>query len=124
MEEAGFFVHNEIDIQADPEVVWNLLIRAEEWPQWYVGMSNVKVQTATDGVLHDASIVSFNAVLMAWYGVNFVLGTGLHSYGFGSGGSDLLIASVVGFDLLLVLTTVARHSGWLKRQALTPADNL
>ncbi|MEM6437689.1 MAG: cytochrome c biogenesis protein CcsA [Cyanobacteria bacterium P01_D01_bin.115] len=74
--------------------------------------------------VHIASIVSFNAVLMAWYGVNFVLGTGLHSYGFGSGGSDLLIASVVGFDLLLVLTTVARHSGWLKRQALTPADNL
>src|SRR5262249_18456561 len=25
-------------------------------------------------------------VLMAWYGVNFILGTGLHSYGFGSGG--------------------------------------
>ena len=74
--------------------------------------------------VHIASIVSFNAVLMAWYGVNFVLGTGLHSYGFGSGGSDLLIAGVVGFDLLLVLTTVARHSGWLKRQALTPADNL
>ena len=74
--------------------------------------------------VHIASIVSFNAVLMAWYGVNFVLGTGLHSYGFGSGGSDLLIASVVGLDLLLVLITVARHSGWLKRQALTPADNL
>ena len=25
-----------------------------------------------------ATVVSFNAVLMAWYGVNFVLGTGLH----------------------------------------------
>jgi len=23
---------------------------------------------------------------MAWYGVNFVLGAGLHSYGFGGGG--------------------------------------
>ena len=74
--------------------------------------------------VHIASIVSFNAVLMAWYGVNFVLGTGLHSYGFGSGGSDLLIASVVGLDLLLVLITMARHYGWLKRQPLTPADNL
>jgi cytochrome c-type biogenesis protein CcsB len=32
------------------------------------------------------SIVAFLGVLMAWYGVNFVLGTGLHSYGFGAGG--------------------------------------
>ncbi|MDA0674487.1 MAG: cytochrome c biogenesis protein CcsA [Cyanobacteria bacterium] len=65
--------------------------------------------------IHVASIVSFNAVLMAWYGVNFVLGTGLHSYGFGTGGSEWLIASVVGTDLLLVVVTAARHYGWLKR---------
>ena len=61
-----------------------------------------------------ASVVSFNGVLMAWYGVNFVLGTGLHSYGFGTGGSELAIASVVGLDLLFVLVTAARHKGWLR----------
>lgn len=60
-----------------------------------------------------ASVVSFNAVLMAWYGVNFVLGTGLHSYGFGTGGSELMIATVVGLDLLFVLAAVVRHQGWL-----------
>ncbi|MBE9076577.1 cytochrome c biogenesis protein CcsA [Romeria aff. gracilis LEGE 07310] len=60
-----------------------------------------------------ASVVAFNAVLMAWYGVNFVLGTGLHSYGFGTGGSELVIASVVGLDLLFVLITAARYQGWL-----------
>ncbi|MEI7720454.1 MAG: cytochrome C biogenesis protein, partial [Verrucomicrobiota bacterium] len=32
------------------------------------------------------SIGSFLTILMAWYGVNFVLGKGLHSYGFGDGG--------------------------------------
>ena len=32
------------------------------------------------------SLLGYLLVLMAWYGVNFVLGTGLHSYGFGSGG--------------------------------------
>jgi cytochrome c-type biogenesis protein CcsB len=32
------------------------------------------------------SVVGFLCVLMAWYGVNFVLSKGLHSYGFGSGG--------------------------------------
>ena len=28
---------------------------------------------------------------MAWYGVNFVLGTGLHSYGFGQGGVEYVL---------------------------------
>ncbi len=32
------------------------------------------------------AILCFQSVIMAWYGVNFVLGVGLHSYGFGSGG--------------------------------------
>lgn len=56
-----------------------------------------------------ASVLAFNAVLMAWYGVNFVLGTGLHSYGFGTGGSELLIASIVGLDTLFVLATILRY---------------
>lgn len=59
-----------------------------------------------------ASVVAFNAVLMAWYGVNFVLGTGLHSYGFGTGGSELMIAGIVGLDLLFVLIAAIRHQGW------------
>lgn len=32
------------------------------------------------------TVFAFLAVVMAWYGVNFVLGAGLHSYGFGGGG--------------------------------------
>mgnify|MGYP000341588397 CR=1 FL=1 len=56
-----------------------------------------------------ASVLSFNAVLMAWYGVNFVLGTGLHSYGFSTGGSELLIGSIVGLDTLFVLATMLHY---------------
>lgn len=63
-----------------------------------------------------ASVVAFNAVLMAWYGVNFVLGTGLHSYGFGTGGSEWAIAAVVGADLLFVLAATARYKGWFTRE--------
>ena len=55
-----------------------------------------------------ASVVSFNAVLMAWYGVNFVLGQGLHSYGFGTGGSTVIVA-LLGLDLLTVAATVIRY---------------
>ncbi|MEO1523201.1 MAG: cytochrome c biogenesis protein CcsA [Cyanobacteria bacterium J06633_2] len=58
------------------------------------------------------SVVSFNAVLMAWYGVNFELGTGLHSYGFGTGGSELIVGAFVGLDLLFVLVAAIRYKRW------------
>ncbi len=54
------------------------------------------------------SILGFLSVLMAWYGVNFVLGTGLHSYGFGTGGFQYMIAAVT-LDLLFVVFAVARN---------------
>jgi len=62
-----------------------------------------------------ASVAAFNAVLMAWYGVNFVLGTGLHSYGFGTGGSEWMLASVIGADMLFVLAATARYKGWFSK---------
>ena len=37
------------------------------------------------------SVICFLSVLMAWYGVNFVLGVGLHSYGFSSGGTATML---------------------------------
>lgn len=42
------------------------------------------------------AVICFNLVIMAWYGVNFVLGAGLHSYGFGAGG----VQYVGGFVIL------------------------
>ena len=45
------------------------------------------------------SIIGFQAIIFTWYGVNYILGTGFHSYGFGSGGEGyyfiLLVAEVV-----------------------------
>ena len=55
-----------------------------------------------------ASVVCFLAVLMAWYGVNFVLGKGLHSYGFGIGG-ETYVATFVILDLLFVAFTIWRY---------------
>ncbi len=54
------------------------------------------------------SVVCFLAVVMAWYGVNFVLGTGLHSYGFGVGGESYVMTAV-GLDLIYVGIAVARY---------------
>ncbi len=55
-----------------------------------------------------ASVVCFLAVLMAWYGVNFVLGKGLHSYGFGLGGETYVVSFVVA-DLLFVAFATWRY---------------
>lgn len=48
-------------------------------------------------------VSAFLGVLMAWYGVNFVLGVGLHSYGFSSGGMSYVAtycSAQLGFILL------------------------
>ena len=34
------------------------------------------------------AVLCFMLIVMTWYGVNFVLGRGLHSYGFGAGGGQ------------------------------------
>ncbi|HZS17793.1 MAG TPA: cytochrome c biogenesis protein CcsA [Candidatus Udaeobacter sp.] len=61
-----------------------------------------------------ASVVCFLAVLMAWYGVNFVLGKGLHSYGFGIGG-ETYVATFVALDLLFVAFAIWRYRSSAKR---------
>jgi cytochrome c-type biogenesis protein CcsB len=55
-----------------------------------------------------ASVVCFCAVLMTWYGVNFVLGKGLHSYGFGIGGEKYVTAFVC-IDLAYVALAAIRY---------------
>jgi cytochrome c-type biogenesis protein CcsB len=55
-----------------------------------------------------ASVVCFCAVVMTWYGVNFVLGKGLHSYGFGIGG-EKYVAGLVCADLAYVALAAVRY---------------
>ena len=47
------------------------------------------------------SALCFLTVLMAWYGVNFVLAAGLHSYGFGGGGLHYVLIVVLADVALL-----------------------
>ena len=55
------------------------------------------------------AIVAFSLVIMAWYGVNFVLGAGLHSYGFGAGGVEYVSAFVAAHLLFAVYVAVIRQ---------------
>lgn len=61
-----------------------------------------------------AGVITFNLVIMAWYGVNFVLGAGLHSYGFGAGGVEY-VALFVGLHFLFVAYSYIIH---LNRKAI------
>ena len=75
----------------DPKEVWALIallayvvILHARFTNW-IGQFGFAVWT----------VCSFLTVLMAWYGVNFVLGVGLHSYGFSAGGRGWVFGFVV-----------------------------
>jgi cytochrome c-type biogenesis protein CcsB len=65
------------------------------------------------------SLLGYLLVLMAWYGVNFVLGTGLHSYGFGSGGY-WYVGGFVAFEVFVITAALLRRRSELQKHA-TPA---
>lgn len=49
---------------------------------------------------------SFMFVLMAWFGVNYILASGLHSYGFSSGGTLLLTSLFFAQILILAISSL------------------
>ena len=53
------------------------------------------------------AVSCFALVIVAWYGVNFVLGAGLHSYGFGGGGKAFM-GSLIGAQALYVAVALWR----------------
>jgi ABC-type transport system involved in cytochrome c biogenesis permease subunit len=59
------------------------------------------------------SVLCFSSVMMAWYGVNFVLGVGLHSYGFSEGGSQEAVGLVMAAVFSLVVA-----AGWRRHRGL------
>jgi ABC-type transport system involved in cytochrome c biogenesis permease subunit len=66
-----------------------------------------------------ASVVCFLSVIMAWYGVNFVLGVGLHSYGFVEGGSQgIVLLTVVA---VLGIPGAAAWRRWLSSRQVVAA---
>jgi ABC-type transport system involved in cytochrome c biogenesis permease subunit len=66
----------------DPKEVWaliSLLVYLSILHGRFAGLFN-------NFALVFGSVFGWTMIVMSWYGVNFVLGAGLHSYGFGDGG--------------------------------------
>ncbi len=54
------------------------------------------------------SVVGATSILMAWYGVNYWLGSGLHSYGGGAGGGRYVLLCVA-LNWLLIVPPAVRY---------------
>jgi cytochrome c-type biogenesis protein CcsB len=75
----------------DPKEVWALVALLG-----YLAVLHARFAGWVDeGAFAALTAACFSLVVMAWYGVNFVLGAGLHSYGFGGGGQGYVLAAVV-----------------------------
>jgi len=62
------------------------------------------------------AVLAFFGVVMAWYGVNFILASGLHSYGFSQGGATAMGTFVV------VQGAFALLCWWRRRRNLSKAS--
>jgi len=94
----------------DPKEVWALIIILA-----YLALLHLRISHRLDDIEMAAGATAcFATVLMSWYGVNFVLAAGMHSYGFERGAAGTY--AVAGYLILQLAFTAfafARH----RRQA-------
>jgi ABC-type transport system involved in cytochrome c biogenesis permease subunit len=82
----------------DPKEVWALLALL----CYLIPLHARYVGWVQDFGLAVCAVVCFASVFMAWYGVNFVLGAGLHSYGFGSSDNAwVYLVGLLNIDLVV-----------------------
>ncbi|MBL7671977.1 MAG: cytochrome c biogenesis protein CcsA [Bdellovibrionaceae bacterium] len=90
----------------DPKETWALIVLLG-----YIAVLHGRmVGWIRDFGMAVSAVLTFSLVIMAWYGVNFVLGAGLHSYGFGAGGIEYVAAFVFLHFLFVVYTVLVRRA--------------
>jgi cytochrome c-type biogenesis protein CcsB len=97
----------------DPKETWALIVLLG-----YIAVLHGRLTSwIKDFGMVASAVLSFNLVIMAWYGVNFVLGAGFHSYGWGAGGIEYVAIFCSLHLLYLVYVFIFRKS----RQKATAA---
>jgi len=97
----------------DPKEVWSLVAFLA-----YMAIMHARVEKMLgDFGVAAISIVAFQTILMTYLGVNFVLGTGMHSYGMGDSPIVAWMAATLAVELAFIAW------GWLavKKQRALPA---
>jgi cytochrome c-type biogenesis protein CcsB len=84
----------------DPKETWSLIVLL-----LYVAVLHGKSTSwiNTKGFII-FSAAGFMSVMMAWFGVNYILATGLHSYGFSEGGAIFLGSFFITQVVLIIIT--------------------
>jgi ABC-type transport system involved in cytochrome c biogenesis permease subunit len=94
----------------DPKEVWALIA----FLCYMIPLHARYVGWVKDFGLAVCSVVCFSAVVWAWYGVNFLMGAGLHNYGFGSGNNTgLTLAVLINLNLVIVAALSYLYHGQL-----------
>jgi hypothetical protein len=58
--DADLFAHNELLIHASCSIVWQHLVHAQTWSEWYPNSHNVKLRNSPDGRLHQDTQFSWD----------------------------------------------------------------
>lgn len=92
----------------DPKETWSLIANVG-----YLAILHARyVGWVGDFAILALSPLAYLLVIMAWYGVNFILAAGLHSYGFSSGGA----AAVGIFVLLQTILLIVSYAVYISRK--------
>ncbi len=89
----------------DPKETWALIALLG----YIVVLHSRLVGMIRDFGMIASGVATFALVIMSWYGVNFVLGAGLHTYGFGAGGVQYVAAFVLAHILLIIYAWLVRR---------------
>ena len=93
----------------DPKETWSLIalciyvaILHGKYTQWINGTRFISLTAA-----------AFMSIMMAWFGVNYILATGLHSYGFSEGGAVFLGTLFLAQAVIIILChgSLSREAG-------------
>ncbi len=88
----------------DPKEVWALVSLLV-----YIGILHFRfIGILRDFSLAAGAILAITSIMMAWWGVNFFLGSGMHSYGNGDGGGLYVLAFVL-FNCVAVAIGAMRY---------------
>lgn len=89
----------------DPKETWALIALLG-----YIAVLHGRINgSVRDFGIIVCGVVTFSLVIMAWYGVNYVLGAGLHSYGFGAGGVEYVSAFIFAHFVYVLVTYIVRR---------------
>ena len=106
----------------DPKEVWALVILLSYLVPLHLRYAGVVGPTALAGW----AVYGFLSVIMSWYGVNFLLGVGLHAYATGSGFANSFSTDqvvVLGLSVVQLVVTSAQLVVLRKQSESNPAGD-